>query len=259
MFNFAIERDWLDVNPCHMIKRVVTEQARDRVLTEDEIRAVWSALDHEHPMMAALDSVAPADRAARRRTARRQVGGVRPGQRLVDDSWRRGARTGCRIACRCRRRRCEIVQELHDYRSECSAGRTASSVRPGCFRARWKTCPHVHHAQKAFERLVERESGVKFRGHDLRRTAASLMVGGGVPRLVVSKILNHVETGVTAVYDRHGYDAGEAGRARLLGQPTRTDRRDGTFSESVGICRALKPHGCSPLHPATPVSFETVR
>jgi integrase len=47
---------------------------------------------------------------------------------------------------------------------------------------------------------------VKFRGHDLRRTAASLMVGGGVPRLVVSKILNHVETGVTAVYDRHSYD-----------------------------------------------------
>jgi len=32
MFNFAIERDWLDVNPCVMIKRVVKEQARDRVL-----------------------------------------------------------------------------------------------------------------------------------------------------------------------------------------------------------------------------------
>jgi hypothetical protein len=26
-----------------------------------------------------------------------------------------------------------------------------------------------------------------------------------VPGLVVSKILNHVETGVTAVYDRHSY------------------------------------------------------
>ena len=47
---------------------------------------------------------------------------------------------------------------------------------------------------------------VEFRGHDLRRTAASLMVGAGVPRLVVSKILNHAETGVTAVYDRHGDD-----------------------------------------------------
>jgi hypothetical protein len=32
------------------------------------------------------------------------------------------------------------------------------------------------------------------------------MVGAGVPRLVVSKILNHVETGVTAVYDRHSHD-----------------------------------------------------
>ena len=43
--------------------------------------------------------------------------------------------------------------------------------------------------------------------HDLRRTAASLMTGMGVPRLVVAKILNHVERGVTAVYDRHSYDA----------------------------------------------------
>jgi integrase len=65
--------------------------------------------------------------------------------------------------------------------------------------------PHINHAQKAIERIVER-SGVQFRGHDLRRTAASLMVGAGVQRLFVSKILNHVETGVTAVYDRHSYD-----------------------------------------------------
>ena len=68
-----------------------------------------------------------------------------------------------------------------------------------------KESANIAHAQKAIERVMER-SGVDFRGHDLRRTAASLMVGAGVSRLVVSKILNHVETGVTAVYDRHGYD-----------------------------------------------------
>jgi hypothetical protein len=33
------------------------------------------------------------------------------------------------------------------------------------------------------------------------------MTALGINRLVVSKILNHAETGVTAVYDRHGYDA----------------------------------------------------
>ena len=46
-----------------------------------------------------------------------------------------------------------------------------------------------------------------FRGHDLRRTAASLMTGSGTSRLVVSKILNHAEGGVTSVYDRHSYDS----------------------------------------------------
>ena len=33
MFNFAIEHDWLDVNPCQMVKRVVRERPRDRVLS----------------------------------------------------------------------------------------------------------------------------------------------------------------------------------------------------------------------------------
>ena len=32
------------------------------------------------------------------------------------------------------------------------------------------------------------------------------MTSAGVSRLVVSKILNHVERGVTSTYDRHSYD-----------------------------------------------------
>jgi integrase len=43
--------------------------------------------------------------------------------------------------------------------------------------------------------------------HDLRRTAASHMTSIGISRLVVSKILNHAEPGITAVYDRYSYDA----------------------------------------------------
>ena len=50
-------------------------------------------------------------------------------------------------------------------------------------------------------------SGVTFTPHDLRRTAASHMTSLGVARLVVGKILNHAEPGVTKVYDRHSYDA----------------------------------------------------
>ena len=42
--------------------------------------------------------------------------------------------------------------------------------------------------------------------HDLRRSGASHMASDGVQRLSIQKLLNHVETGITAVYDRQGYD-----------------------------------------------------
>ena len=51
-----------------------------------------------------------------------------------------------------------------------------------------------------------------------RRTAASHMTSMGVPRLTVSKILNHAEPGVTAVYDRHSYDRAKREALELWGR-----------------------------------------
>ena len=64
----------------------------------------------------------------------------------------------------------------------------------------------IANLQKPMRRIRQR-TGIEFRFHDLRRTAASHMTGIGISRLVVSKILNHAERDVTAVYDRHSYDA----------------------------------------------------
>ena len=56
-------------------------------------------------------------------------------------------------------------------------------------------------------RDIREKTGVEFVPHDLRRTAATRMTGDiGIARLTVAKVLNHVETGVTATYDRHHYD-----------------------------------------------------
>ena len=43
--------------------------------------------------------------------------------------------------------------------------------------------------------------------HDLRRTAATWMASLGIPRLTIGKVLNHVDSGVTKIYDRFSYDA----------------------------------------------------
>jgi integrase len=73
------------------------------------------------------------------------------------------------------------------------------------------------------------------RGHDLRRTAASLMASGGVPRFVISRILNHsANKDITSVYDRYGYDAEKRAAmefwnrqlsAILKGRPAKSVRR----------------------------------
>lgn len=44
MFNFAIERDWIDANPAARIAQQ-PETSRDRVLTHDEVRALWAYLE----------------------------------------------------------------------------------------------------------------------------------------------------------------------------------------------------------------------
>lgn len=195
MFNFGIERDWVEANPCQMIKRLAPERQRDRVLSEDEIRRLWTALDEEHPIMASLFRL-------RLLTAQRggEIHGATWQEIDLDRGWwtipKERSKNG--LAHRVPLSP-PTLKLLKDLKKEVGDS-------PWVFPSTRKTGPHIAYAQNAIERIIER-SKVEFRGHDLRRTAASLMVGAGVPRLVVSKILNHAETGVTAVYDRHGYDA----------------------------------------------------
>jgi integrase len=194
MFNFAIEHEWLETNPCHLVKQPGQEKQRERVLSEDEIRRVWKALDGESPLIAALFRV-------RLLTAQRggEVHGAAWAEFDLATAWwtipAERSKNGLAHRVPLSPQAVRILK----------AWRPSAGDSPWVFPSSRKNGPHIAHAQKAIERIVE-ASDVDFRGHDLRRTAASLMVGAGVPRLVVSKILNHVETGVTAVYDRHSYD-----------------------------------------------------
>ena len=43
--NWAVEREYLDVNPAAAVKKRKIEASRDRVLSDDELRAIWRAAD----------------------------------------------------------------------------------------------------------------------------------------------------------------------------------------------------------------------
>ena len=57
------------------------------------------------------------------------------------------------------------------------------------------------------EQLATDPIDVPWTVHDLRRTAATGLAKLGCPRVVQDRILNHVDSSVSAIYDRHGYDA----------------------------------------------------
>src|SRR3989454_5859844 len=54
LYNFGVAREIVTASPCLGVDRPAPERQRDRVLTEDEIRRVWRALDGEDRATAAL-------------------------------------------------------------------------------------------------------------------------------------------------------------------------------------------------------------
>jgi integrase len=53
MLNFAIESEWMEANPASLIPKPGAEQSRDRVLTRNEIKAFWVAVEEEPPAIRA--------------------------------------------------------------------------------------------------------------------------------------------------------------------------------------------------------------
>ena len=193
-YNWAISRDIVIYNPCIGIERPVKERASDRVLTADEIKAVWAALTDEEPAIATAYKLRllTAQRGQEVKTMRiedidRGNGWwTIPGERSKNERSHRVPLSPQTEA---------VLEELlaDDDRSEGWVFFTP--LCDGPMTKLWRT-----------KRDIAERAGVSFVPHDLRRSAASHMTGMGIPRLTVSKLLNHAEAGITKVYDRHSYD-----------------------------------------------------
>jgi integrase len=220
MFNFALDREWLEASPAARIKEPGKEGSRDRVLNDDELRLLW----------AELETLAAGDGALRHRqlpteSAKRDpaitpataeafqlqvLTAQRPGEvwsmRWTDVDLESGwwlipgtvAKNGqphrvplVRDAVRILKARQASADERSRFVFENRAG--AGSV--------------AHRAKKAAS-ILSRSLNFAFRAHDLRRTVATRMAETGVPRDHIARILNHVEGGpaATRVYDRYSYD-----------------------------------------------------
>ena len=195
VFNWGVQ-NWEEVeaNPAAGIPRPSPERPRDRVLTDEEIRAIWKSIDEE------AEATTRAAFRLRLVTAQREVEILSMAWNDIDGDW---WTVRADVAKNKKSHRVPlsdmakgIIQEVKDM------GHDSPWVFPSpIFRGK----NHITNLGKAAGRIRARAE-IDFKPHDFRRTAASLMTGAGIPRLTVSRILNHAEGGVTAVYDRHSYD-----------------------------------------------------
>jgi integrase len=191
LFNWAVGRDILGANPCYRIPKPSSENRSDRVLSTEEICAVSSALECEAPLTAATFQL-------RLLTAQRGAEVLAMRWDQISNGWwtipadvaKNGLAHRVPLSPQC----LALLDEIRPL------GKGSEWVFPSARGDGHRVAVHKAHNR------IRRRAGVAFVPHDLRRTAASHMTSIGITRFVVSKILNHVETGVTSVYDRHSYD-----------------------------------------------------
>jgi len=197
LFAFALDRDLVPFSPAARMKKPTREHARDRVLTDDEIRALWTAWEALPLPLAAFFQL-------RFLTAQR-------GGEVTNMRWQDIDLKSCwwTIPATSSKNRLSHRVPLNPSAAAILASLLATADKDAIY-----ALGAYQRVEGAGARGKRQQSEAiatfpvyDFKPHDLRRTAASLMASGGIPRLTISKILNHVERSVTAVYDRHSYDA----------------------------------------------------
>lgn len=218
MFNFASERGIIDFSPLDGMRRG-EESTRERVLTDDEIKNLWSCMDLEradvnvfHMAKLALKGIL--------------LTGQRPGEvagmkweQIEDDWWilppeLTKTRTENRVPI------LPMMSELIEQAKKYSASSEyvfVSPRNPLCgFNKSKKAEPREadtsisvwamsyalrHHREKL--KMVDLPF---YTPHDLRRTLRTRLAEVGVSDVIGERIMGHKLPGVLGIYNRHSYD-----------------------------------------------------
>jgi integrase len=190
-----VARDVLAFSPVTGVERLHKEEARTRTLSDDELRALWFACEHEGALGQAIRMLALTG------ARRNEVGHMR-WQEIDEDR-----RLWMLPAGRTKNAR-EHAMPLS------SQAWALIEARP-----RFAGCPFVFSTNgrgpvknwDGVKRRISARSGITaetWRLHDLRRTCASGMQKLGVQVPVIERALNHVSgvfKGIVGVYQQHDY------------------------------------------------------
>jgi integrase len=208
MFNWCVERGLVERSPCEKLKAPAAEQARDRILSEDEIRAAWQAFESLGWPFGRIAQLLLLTGARRDEIAAARWSEID----LEAKTWtiaKERSKNGIAHEIPLSDAAIRIIKELPRIGSKGDGFVFTTTMRApvsGWSRAK-------SHVDKAILEVLQADSEsaeapAHWTLHDLRRTAASQMAGIGIAPHVVEAVLNHRSgtiKGVAAVYNRYNY------------------------------------------------------
>jgi integrase len=212
LFAWCKERDLIDASPCEGLTAPPRSKARDRVLTDDELRLTWRASERlGYPFGPVVQLLMLT---AQRRS---EVAGMTWAELDLDAAvWRIPAertKNGKAHEVDLNAQALAVLADVKRSGALVFPARGEGSVRGfSATKRRLDELAEEVRAADAIEAGIEpaAEPLAEWRLHDLRRTAATGMAGLGFPPHVVERVLNHVsgaQGGLVGVYQRHEYRA----------------------------------------------------
>jgi integrase len=189
MFTVALDKCLIDAHPAaRMIKRF-KEQPRDRVLTDDELRALWTGLD-AHP--------GTASDALRLRVLLAQRGKETAGMRWDEIDLETGVWT-------LPRPRTKTKQRPHIVALPATALTLLKKRRERVPEDEPRVFPDLDLADDDHKALGVIHGGA-YEWKDTRRTVATRLADLGFDETVIGRLLNHAKYSITSKhYNTHGY------------------------------------------------------
>jgi len=231
MFNFAVERDILLHTPCYGVKPPAPKVARERVLSESEIKTFWNNLDAcamSSEIRSALKLILvtaqrpgevigmhtdeidgewwtiPAERAKNKKTHRVYLSPMARG--IVNDSIDQAGVS--REVPADREYSGFVFPTPHTKKVQPIAGQAlivalSRAIESPVLDAKGNPLFDA----EGNPATVNKIGVAHFTPHDLRRTAATFMAQAGEMDEVIDAVLNHAKQGVIKVYNQFKYDA----------------------------------------------------
>ena len=206
MFNWAHSEDLIDTPPTFGLKARTKKIERQRVLSPDEIRAIWRAADAYRAESSYGDFIKLLFLTGQRRTEiatmrRSEVCVDQSVYTIPDDRNKSGRTHEVPLSPQSLRIISPRLADEYEHLFPASAARYAGQNSPDLIKR-----DKPMSGWSKMKKQLDQASGVTdWHLHDIRRTVGTNLSKLGVPRLTTSRILNHTDGGVTSIYDRHSY------------------------------------------------------